>query len=412
MVHLDLDVDEAIVLENSDVIWVSREYTSLDNLVLTNKRIYCLYQKSNGLFRKSSDELCSFNLSDIKIIHGQAQVQFVKYEGDHCLQIQLLQGREIFEIFTSPKKTIPQWVEAINSQLGTSSQNPIPRKSINPFSHTFSSSVEEIMNKVQFVSEKAAPLTQKNERVCTTSRAGLKTNADFCTGCGEKRMQRSDSRSTNFVRSYFDIVKQNLNVQEVPKSDSAKQKTYRFTVKSRVFSLGSVATAMASGHIPKNFDVSTYYKVFDCTGAQQYTVKVESNLTDRNIYNVYDSTGKRVGRIKEHLFSVGVPLLEKETKKCSVYFDNEKICELKKFEMFGEKHFEVLEGDFHISYDQKDNFKISCHGNRIVSFQIIPYKLKELFRDAFVDKINLVCYENEKEALSILLSIAINVICV
>lgn len=411
MVDLDLDIDEAIVLENNNVTWASRDYITIDNLVLTNKRLYCSYKKSNGLFKKSTDELCSFNLSDIKIINGQAQAQNVKYRNDRCLQIQFVNGREIFKIYTSPKKVISQWVEAINDQLGTTYEEANSKKSINPFSKVVNSSiVQDTMNNLHSGLNQILPSNGKNNRVCPECGADLSPDDNFCSLCGKKVVYQPDTRSPNIIQSYFQRSDTSSANTRRTKTDSVKRDTYKFMIKSRTFSIGTAATILVAGHLPKGDDVTCYYKTYDHAGVMQYTVKAETNLTNRDILNVYDSESNKIGRIKEHFLSVGVPLLEKETKKCSVYLGGEKICELKKSEIFGESHFEVLSGDVQLSYDQKGNFKITYQGKQIADFQVIPRKLKEQFRDAFVDDINLECYYKEHEEISILLAIAIDTI--
>lgn len=120
MNNLQLGYDEGIILESEDVSWASRNGLDLTHFVLTNRNIYCIYEKSNGLFKKPTVEQCILSLSDVKIINGQALVQQMKYEGSWCLQVQFRQGVEYFEFSDSPKKIIPQWVEAINNTLGTS----------------------------------------------------------------------------------------------------------------------------------------------------------------------------------------------------------------------------------------------------------------------------------------------------
>ena len=119
----NLDYDEGIILENDSVWWESRDELELDNFVLTNKRIYCEYKKGNGLFKKATKELCSFPLSDIKIVDGKALVQQVKREGSWCLLIQFRHGLEYFSFSDSPKEEIPQWITTINNTLGIPSDN-------------------------------------------------------------------------------------------------------------------------------------------------------------------------------------------------------------------------------------------------------------------------------------------------
>lgn len=124
MTNLQLDFDEGILLESESASWDSREDIELTDLVLTNKNIYCAYEKSNGLFKKSTEEVNVLSLSDIKIINGQALVQQVKHEGSWCLQIQFRQGVEYFSFCDSPKKVIPQWIAEINRSLGMTTTEP------------------------------------------------------------------------------------------------------------------------------------------------------------------------------------------------------------------------------------------------------------------------------------------------
>lgn len=72
MFDYNLDYDEGVILESEDVSWPSRDDLEIDNFVLTNKKIYCAYEKSNGLFKKATKELSVLSLSDIKIINGNA----------------------------------------------------------------------------------------------------------------------------------------------------------------------------------------------------------------------------------------------------------------------------------------------------------------------------------------------------
>lgn len=118
MVNLYLGMDEYVIHESDNVSWNSREDLNLTNLVLTNKKIYCICEKNNGIFRKSTIEQFVLSLSDIKVINEQALVQQVKYEGCWCLQIQFIQGIEYFEFYDSPKKEIPKWIISINNALG------------------------------------------------------------------------------------------------------------------------------------------------------------------------------------------------------------------------------------------------------------------------------------------------------
>ena len=55
MTNLNLDRDEAIVLESEEILRLKQDddYDELDHVVLTNKKLYGSYEKSNGLFKKA-----------------------------------------------------------------------------------------------------------------------------------------------------------------------------------------------------------------------------------------------------------------------------------------------------------------------------------------------------------------------
>ena len=68
MIDLNLDYDEAVILECDDVTRDTRNDMDLIGFVLTNRSLCCVYEKSNGFFKKRTNELCKLSLSDIKIM--------------------------------------------------------------------------------------------------------------------------------------------------------------------------------------------------------------------------------------------------------------------------------------------------------------------------------------------------------
>lgn len=160
MFNYNLDYDEWVIIESEDVSWTSRNDLDLTNFVLTNKNLYCIYEKSNGLFKKPTVEQCVLSLSDVKIINGQALVQQAKHEGSWCLQIQFRQGTEYFEFTDSPKKVIPQWVAAINNTLGASvnapSSAPQTAKRHSLFGGTFAGAFAEVADSFKSVVDTAS----------------------------------------------------------------------------------------------------------------------------------------------------------------------------------------------------------------------------------------------------------------
>lgn len=230
---LQLDYDEGIILENEDVYWASRDDLELTNFTLTNKKLYCTYEKDNGFFKKSTSEMYVLALSDIKIINGQALVQQIKYDGSWCLQIQFKQGTEYFAFSDSPKKVIPQWIAAINNTLGivavnSSTTAPKAVKRNNPFGGVFAGAFSEVADNFKSVVDTAAetfgiPTKQAEQRsqtngvyaqpvqtqptyhqtveaqehehsFCVNCGAQLAPGAKFCSSCGCK-VGATDSNS-------------------------------------------------------------------------------------------------------------------------------------------------------------------------------------------------------------------------
>lgn len=129
MTDFNLDRDEAIVLESDEVLRLKQDgdYDELDHVVLTNKRLYGSYEKSIGLFKKSSTEIYTWPLSDIKIINGQAQVQQVTYTGELCLRIQFMKETVYLAFSDDPEETMLQWILEINKLLGSTAIIPPPK---------------------------------------------------------------------------------------------------------------------------------------------------------------------------------------------------------------------------------------------------------------------------------------------
>ena len=216
----NLGYGEGIILTTDDAYWASRNSVSLDELVLTNKRMFCTYKRSNGLFKKPSIEGVEFSLDDIIVTNGHAFVQQTKYEGEQCLHIKFVQGSEYFSFGSMSRKVIPQWVTAINNVLGIisiSEEEKLGRKT-SLFAGAFSGLADTVMNAIDSVTstntERTSTMRERanivKERVnyhqqalrslepeipdnaktnnvkkyCTHCGASLNADAKFCSSCG------------------------------------------------------------------------------------------------------------------------------------------------------------------------------------------------------------------------------------
>lgn len=193
MINLNLEPDEMILLASDLVAWVNREEYESDGLVLTNKKLYCSYIKSNGLFRKSTKGIEEFLLSDIKILNGLPMVKLFNYDGIYCLQIQFNQGMELFEVGDKPKRDIPEWVSAIKSVFGIYEKNEEQdnRKVSKAKNNIAKSIFSSIGSKVKTVKERAQ--NDVDEVYEDTQEPTIKSKNEepiietfFCINCGEK----------------------------------------------------------------------------------------------------------------------------------------------------------------------------------------------------------------------------------
>lgn len=72
---------------------------------------------------------------------------------------------------------------------------------------------------------------------------------------------------------------------------------------------------------------------------------------------------KKIGYVKEHYFGLGVPVLEKDAKRVSVYFKNQLIGSYKSYSCFGDFEVNTLEGEYEIKIDkEKQEHKIEKEG--------------------------------------------------
>lgn len=238
MSSLNYDFDEGMLLTNEDAIWVSRDQEYLDELILTNKRLYCLFEKSNGLFKKPSKEIYALSLADIKTVNGQPLIQQVKHEGKHCLQVQFLQGIEYFTFSKMPKKTITQWISGLNRALGTEavSLRPQPLREGSLFAGVLTEVADNLKNAFDAATETLGTShsqTGESQFISTDHRAeelhSVRTQgpnisstsiSSFCPNCG-----RSLERGTRFCPRCGTKVEKDEEAESSSNAQSASGET-------------------------------------------------------------------------------------------------------------------------------------------------------------------------------------------
>ena len=141
MVNLNLAPDEGILLEEHELVWVVTEEEDLDALVLTNKNLYLVHTKMNGLFSKSTTEIITHPFSDIKVINDAPLIDVVD-DNDYglSLQIQFIEGRQLF-ICSEDENTIKWYQTLYKTVTGQDAPNEyqVPTKATKGIGAAFAS---------------------------------------------------------------------------------------------------------------------------------------------------------------------------------------------------------------------------------------------------------------------------------
>lgn len=217
MVGLRIEYDEEIFAEASGVRWLFKlgnmnQY--FDILVLTNKRIYGVYQKGNGLFKKPSEEMMELRLADIKITNGQPIVSKKWDFNNLCwiLEIQTNQGLHTFVFQEASKKNASLWETEIYKSFGLSTssddQADAKKNGLSGIASNLKDVAESVLNKtanqvnVNKCNDKPSnnnndiPVQQSSEippipnsqspknRYCSNCGAKLNDSEKFCHNCG------------------------------------------------------------------------------------------------------------------------------------------------------------------------------------------------------------------------------------
>lgn len=116
MEDLKLDLDEGIILQTTDVERYQKNdnYIEVYELYLTNKNLISVYEKSNGMFKKSEMIVEKIPLTDIKVVNGKVQI-FKKDDNDYGLGLQILftNGTREHFVFCNNKKELQIWIDSI-----------------------------------------------------------------------------------------------------------------------------------------------------------------------------------------------------------------------------------------------------------------------------------------------------------
>lgn len=222
MALLNFAIDEGILLEESDGIWVDANNKELNQLILTNKYIYVVYYQQEGGRRSQPVEyIQKLDLSDIKIIKGKPMVDQVKNETYRwALQVQTVKAIHQFTFKNWSKRKVPDWKnkifeilidsESLNNQKKIIESTPAQAKRSDVASNVkdkaggvfkaFSSVVKQVADSAAEAIENSQEkkqeeadthaqvlLNQMNVQPGTASpQPASQPMSKFCTSCGAK----------------------------------------------------------------------------------------------------------------------------------------------------------------------------------------------------------------------------------
>ena len=157
MIDIGLMSDETIVLQQLDAYLLGNKDRTLDELVLTNKRlIWGWREKENGLLSKTVNKTSYIYLNDIKIIDSTLQLKVIEVE-DYEYALQVISDSRVLITFESDDihRDCIKWYENISEVVASSKE------------------LKSTLNEVQ------------NNKFCMYCGKKLdKNDLKFCTSCG------------------------------------------------------------------------------------------------------------------------------------------------------------------------------------------------------------------------------------
>lgn len=135
------------------------------------------------------------------------------------------------------------------------------------------------------------------------------------------------------VNSTLNLVSKAWGIKTANEYINESQQNY-LIVKWKSFSIKTLTTLL-SGQIPQITVDMGRYVVEDRNGEVLYTAEAKDTITDRDILSIYNDKHEKVASVKEHLISVGIPVIEKDVKKCSIYLNNRRLAVIKRSQSFG-----------------------------------------------------------------------------
>ena len=205
------------------------------------------------------------------------------------------------------------------------------------------------------------------------------------------------------------ITKHNsaIGIKSTEESIKTSKRKNQLIIKRRSFSMDSVVSAFA-GKFDNSNGTPISYRIYDCDGSLVYKCDSDKSILDQYIHNLYDSDNEKIGTISEPLVKLNISLIEKDVKKCAVYFESLKICELKKSieRISNIRYYESISGDVKITCCDHDLIQIQYKGRLVAVLRSVSGILK----DDYVDKYIMEYDRLEDEVIGVLLALAVDII--
>ena len=180
-----------------------------------------------------------------------------------------------------------------------------------------------------------------------------------------------------------------------------------------ISSLVNMTNQLIKGQdISSNIDkYGSVYRFYNSQNRLIFTSDYKSSLMlDKETITLYDDKKQKIGYVKENVFSMRVPLFEKDAKKCSIHI-GEDIAKIKKYVSFGDLTFETLEGKMYIAYNNskdqnKHTYTIKKGDKDIAKVTEVPL----IFVDGYIDRFIIEYDQKEDEEAIALMTIALTIL--
>lgn len=163
----------------------------------------------------------------------------------------------------------------------------------------------------------------------------------------------------------------------------------------------------------KYFDYDGTYKIFNKNGDLKFLFLEKrrglgEELIGKDIDKLYlfDLDGNVLGRIREHIISLQMPVIENDSKTVSVFLKDNKLCNVRRYYSVGREIFDIG-SNYAIEHIKNKEFNIKKGRKNIAKITIFRSNLKNYFPRSIVVEYDDV--KTDKEI--ILLAMALDAIC-